>query len=342
MAVRTASESSGCSARRRRASAQNTRLNSAPSAATNDGTNVTMTTPPVRPTSSRTSSGTFLGTSHRARAEEWEKITGAALTSIAWRIVSSEVWLRSTSQPHRFTSRTTSCSNVMVTARSAGTSEGTYTDQNWPPTPPAAMRGRSVMRVGSAGSRPCRSSHSRSLWPSISGAARRRSSTAVGCYRASPIDRQPDPERSWLRDSHPGTRKDFALFPSYVKRGPDVRVDTSPRGELERLYRSQRGRMWQALFAFAGDPEEASDVVAEAFAQALRRGDAFRSPERRLWRTVFRIAAGEMKALARDLVAALAKLSEKQRAAVVLHHVAGYPAKEIAQIIGSTTPAVHV
>jgi RNA polymerase sigma-70 factor (ECF subfamily) len=117
--------------------------------------------------------------------------------------------------------------------------------------------------------------------------------------------------------------------------------------------------MWQAVFAFAGDPEVASDAVAEAFTQALRRGDAIRSPERWLWRTVFRIAAGELKArrrvgpeqtegtyemndLARDLVAALAKLSEKQRAAVVLHHAEGYPAKEIAQIMGSTTPAVHV
>jgi DNA-directed RNA polymerase specialized sigma24 family protein len=50
--------------------------------------------------------------------------------------------------------------------------------------------------------------------------------------------------------------------------------------------------MWQAVFAFAGDPEVASDAVAEAFAQALRRGDAIRSPERWLWRTVFRIALG--------------------------------------------------
>jgi DNA-directed RNA polymerase specialized sigma24 family protein len=32
--------------------------------------------------------------------------------------------------------------------------------------------------------------------------------------------------------------------------------------------------MWQAVFAFAGDPEVASDAVAEAFTQALRRGDA--------------------------------------------------------------------
>jgi RNA polymerase sigma factor (sigma-70 family) len=138
-----------------------------------------------------------------------------------------------------------------------------------------------------------------------------------------------------------------------------VRVDTSPHGELERLYRDQRDRMWQAVFAYAGDREVASDAVAEAFAQALRRGDAIRCPERWLWRTEFRIAAGElqqrgrhdpvgldgayeMNELAGDLVTALARLTEKQRAAVVLHHAAGYPAKEIAAIIGSTTPAVHV
>jgi RNA polymerase sigma factor (sigma-70 family) len=138
-----------------------------------------------------------------------------------------------------------------------------------------------------------------------------------------------------------------------------VRVDTSLHGELERLYRDQRERMWRAVLAFSGDPEVASDAVAEAFTQALGRGAAIRSPERWLWRTVFRIAAGDLKErrrrgadgpeesyemndLARDLIAALARLPRKQRAAVVLHHAAGYPAKEIAPMIGSTTPGVHV
>lgn len=142
-------------------------------------------------------------------------------------------------------------------------------------------------------------------------------------------------------------------------RGPDARVEASLHGEMERLYRDQRDRMWRAVFAFSGDPEVSSDAVAEAFAQALRRGDALRSPERWLWRAVFRIASGELKErrhrvlgrtegtyemedLARDLVAALAQLPEKQRAAVVLHHGIGYPAKEIAEIIGSTTAGVHV
>ena len=53
-------------------------------------------------------------------------------------------------------------------------------------------------------------------------------------------------------------------------------------------------------------------------------------------------ASYEMDELARDLVVALAKLPQRQRLAVVLHHAAGYPAKEIAAIVGSTTPAVHV
>lgn len=156
--------------------------------------------------------------------------------------------------------------------------------------------------------------------------------------------------------------KDLVSVGSYVDRGTDVRVGLSPHGELERLYRAQRDRMWRAVLAFAGDPDVASDAVAEAFAQALRRGAAIRSPERWLWKTVFLIAAGELKErgrrggdrsdgmyemyemdeLARDLVTALGRLPEKQRVAVVLHHAAGYRASEIAGIIGSTTPGVHV
>jgi RNA polymerase sigma factor (sigma-70 family) len=143
-----------------------------------------------------------------------------------------------------------------------------------------------------------------------------------------------------------------------------ARVEHAPAGvehgeRLERLYREQGARMWHAVLAFAGDPEVASDAVAEAFAQALRRGDAIRDAERWIWRTVFRVAAGELKTRsrsilmtiertyemeepARELVAALARLSERQRAAVVLHHAAGYPIREVAAIVGSTPAAVKV
>jgi RNA polymerase sigma factor (sigma-70 family) len=129
---------------------------------------------------------------------------------------------------------------------------------------------------------------------------------------------------------------------------------------LERLYREQGDRMWRAVLAFAADAEIASDAVAEAFAQALSRGDAIRDAERWVWRTIFRIAAGELKARrrdsalgreegmytmeepARELVVALARLSERQRSAVVLHHAAGYPVREVAAILGSTPAAVKV
>jgi RNA polymerase sigma-70 factor (ECF subfamily) len=112
--------------------------------------------------------------------------------------------------------------------------------------------------------------------------------------------------------------------------------------------------------AFSGDPEVASDAVAEAFAQVLRRGDEVRDPERWIWRAAFRIAAGELKERrsivettaaigsyeieepARDLVVALGALSERQRASVVLHDAAGFSAREVARIVGSTEAAVRV
>jgi RNA polymerase sigma-70 factor, ECF subfamily len=141
-------------------------------------------------------------------------------------------------------------------------------------------------------------------------------------------------------------------------------VDHVPAGvsrtdRIERLYRERGDRIWRGLLAFSGDPDIASDAVAEAFAQVLRRGDEVRDPERWVWRTAFRIAAGELKERrrnevigvagsyemvepARDLVVALATLSERQRAAVVLHDAAGYPAREVAMIVGSTEAAVRV
>jgi RNA polymerase sigma-70 factor, ECF subfamily len=141
-------------------------------------------------------------------------------------------------------------------------------------------------------------------------------------------------------------------------------VDHVPAGvsgtdRIERLYRERGDRIWRGLLAFSGDPEVASDAVAEAFAQVLRRGDEVRDPERWVWRAAFRIAAGELKEQrkrevlgvagsyemeepARDLIVALRALSERQRVSVVLHDAAGYQAREVAKIVGSTEAAVRV
>jgi DNA-directed RNA polymerase specialized sigma24 family protein len=128
---------------------------------------------------------------------------------------------------------------------------------------------------------------------------------------------------------------------------------------LERLYRDEGPRLERALVLFAGDRQIAEDAIAEAFAQAIHGRTRVRDPRAWVWRAAFRIAAGELKDRSRrtamlkespyempepvvDLVRALARLSPKQRASLVLFHYAGYPTKDVARIVGSTPAAVTV
>lgn len=145
---------------------------------------------------------------------------------------------------------------------------------------------------------------------------------------------------------------------SYTVEVDGAAAVTDTGSAIERSYREQREKLWRALLLFCGDREIASDAVTEAFAQLLRRGGAVRQPDRWVWRAAFSIARGELQRRGRatnlpdlpvkmpeptvDLVAALRRLSSKQRAAVILHHYAGYSTKETAAIIGSTAPAVGV
>jgi hypothetical protein len=77
------------------------------------GTKLTITTPPFFGSCRRMASGTLRGTSATARADECEKITGAWATRRASSMVSGETWLRSTSMPSQFISRTTSSPNFV-------------------------------------------------------------------------------------------------------------------------------------------------------------------------------------------------------------------------------------
>jgi RNA polymerase sigma-70 factor (ECF subfamily) len=148
-----------------------------------------------------------------------------------------------------------------------------------------------------------------------------------------------------------------------------VRVhDTSvaePPEALERVWRDQGAKLWRSLVAFGGDPELASDAMAEAFAQALGRGAAVEAPDRWVWTAAFRIAAGELKDRRRtlvaqgasaslpepiadmpepvgDLVRALQALSPNQRAVVVLALYADLPTGEVARTLGCTKGTVRV
>lgn len=136
--------------------------------------------------------------------------------------------------------------------------------------------------------------------------------------------------------------------------------DDPARVELERLYRQDGDRLWRAVLAWSGDAAVADDAVAEAFAQALARGDGLRQPLAWIWRVAFRVAAGELKDRRRregsalearpaempestaDLMAALRRLSPNQCGSILLHHYGGHPVKDVARILGSTAPAVRV
>lgn len=143
-----------------------------------------------------------------------------------------------------------------------------------------------------------------------------------------------------------------------------VQPATASVDRVEAVYREHGDRLWRAVRAFAGDADVASDAVAEAFAQLIRRGDEVRDPAAWVWRTAFRIAAGELKVsrdratvqltgdtpavtapadgAALDLLRALSQLSRLQRAALLLHDYAGFPAREAAAIVGSSEPAMRV
>lgn len=136
-------------------------------------------------------------------------------------------------------------------------------------------------------------------------------------------------------------------------------LPVSATDQVAEVYRKDGARLWRALFAYCGDRDVADDAAAEAFAQALHRGAAVRDPAAWVWRAGFRIAAGELKRrrrrlgtaveqsyeiadTPRELMEALAKLSKKQRGSIVLHHYAGYPVREVAAILDSTSQAVRV
>ena len=128
---------------------------------------------------------------------------------------------------------------------------------------------------------------------------------------------------------------------------------------LESLYREQADRLWRAVYAYAGDRDLASDAVAEAFAQYLRRTAEIQSPAGWLWRAAFRIAAGELSdrrktspelepfdsgvmSPVQDLLMTLRLLPPKQRAVLILHYYEGYTTPEIATILGSASATVRV
>jgi RNA polymerase sigma-70 factor (ECF subfamily) len=125
----------------------------------------------------------------------------------------------------------------------------------------------------------------------------------------------------------------------------------TPDADIEQIYRDQGDRLYYALLAFTGDPDIAREAVAESFARALAFESSIREVVPWVWKVAFRLASSDLKGRKRltdaseieerpapepqDLVEALAQLSERQRASIVLHYYAGYSLEEIAAILGT-------
>lgn len=129
--------------------------------------------------------------------------------------------------------------------------------------------------------------------------------------------------------------------------------------DLEAVYRDDGARLWRALYAYSNDADLAFDAAAEAFAQALGRGTAIRDVRRWVWRTAFRVAAGDLKKRSRyapgpipdgvthdthlddDLAVALQGLTPQQRLVIVLHYYVDCPVGEISRRTGMNPLAVR-
>ena len=126
------------------------------------------------------------------------------------------------------------------------------------------------------------------------------------------------------------------------------------------LYAAIGPRLWRAVFVYTGGQREMTDdVVAEAFARTLERGESVHDRAAYAYRIAFRLAASELRRPAtvaevpetaapspdddsHALFAALRYLSPNQRAAVYLRYQADLPVDEVAHLIGTSSAAVRV
>jgi RNA polymerase sigma-70 factor (ECF subfamily) len=131
--------------------------------------------------------------------------------------------------------------------------------------------------------------------------------------------------------------------------------------EFDDFYTSSFSRITAAVYAMIGDRDEAQECVQEAFVRAWshrRTLDRAEHPEAWVRTTAYRLAVSRWRrtmrgrrpadrALSRPsnasppsevhvaVVAALKQLPEKQRRALVLHHIADLPVAQVAHEVGA-------
>jgi RNA polymerase sigma-70 factor (ECF subfamily) len=141
--------------------------------------------------------------------------------------------------------------------------------------------------------------------------------------------------------------------------GPDADVAASPAVQFEAFFETEKDQLYRALCLVTRNRHEAEDLTQEAFIRVLERWDRvaeLEDPHGYLYRTamnVFRRRYGRALRTARRsmqlvpaddeiaeiderdaAVRALAGLSPRQRAAVVLVDLLGFRSEEAARMLG--------
>jgi RNA polymerase sigma-70 factor (ECF subfamily) len=127
---------------------------------------------------------------------------------------------------------------------------------------------------------------------------------------------------------------------------------------IEHAYRTDGEKLWRALLAYTGDPETASEALAETLARAIASPTRIDDPSAWLWRVAFRVATAEIKRAQRsvtepdnayemgeailDVMLALKRLTPKQRATFVLFYLDDETTEEIGRLLGMSTSTVSV
>jgi RNA polymerase sigma-70 factor (sigma-E family) len=132
-------------------------------------------------------------------------------------------------------------------------------------------------------------------------------------------------------------------------------------GEFDTLYREQAPRLMRLAFLLTGGGGAAEELVQDAFLEVHQRWETIEYPAAYLRTTVVHGAASHRRRRALelakgyerrseavdgmaepsdDLRAALARLPDRQRAAVVLRYYEDLPDAEIATLLGCRVPAV--
>lgn len=140
----------------------------------------------------------------------------------------------------------------------------------------------------------------------------------------------------------------------------DELVEPVVAHDFDVLFRDERDGVYRTMLAFTGGRTDvAEEATAEAFARAFARRDELNDPLAWVYRAAFRIATDEVRRDKRqmpaqeievlgapedmsELLEALRRLSPRQRAAIVLRHVADLEMHEVARRMGIATPTVRV